>query len=240
MIQPWEVYEIFNALKLHFTSNYDAVKYQYKTKANKASFLKRNDRFFFAKLGKKYNRTDLHNLILVNMIETKGKIWVGELLDAESEQRFTDWRRRTESLRKTVSDDLKRLLIETESHRLRRFDSKDDTDVQPKIKTSPERNLTVKIDEFLSSILASNGNHPLIIQKLMENEVTKETVVVMNKLIPFLDDANSKITETIIWPETYFVLKKYEPFLKYDLTKMRKCCINILRENLNHDTLNIR
>lgn len=230
MIQPWEVYFIYNALKLHFTSDYDAIKYQYKTKANKVTFLKRKDKYFFAKLGKKYNREDLHNMILSNMIESNGKVWVGDLMDSEAESIFLSWRKRTESLRKTVTDDLKKLLIETESHRLRSFDSSNNTDVQSKIKTSPERSQKVRIEKFLSYILSSNGDHPYLIEKLVSKDVTKETVVVINKLIPFLDDANNKITETIIWPELYFVLKKYTLLLKYDLTKMRKSVIITLSE----------
>ena len=183
MIQPWEVYAIFNALKLHFSSNYDAVKYQYKTNASKSSFLKRNDRYFFSKLGKKYNRIDLHNLILSNMVHSKGKIWVGDLMDSEAEEIFLEWRKRTESLRMTVSKDLKFLFNETESHCLRRFDLRSDREPSLSVKNDSDEVRKVLVNEFLSYILNifENRTHPPIIESLIENSVSIETVIWRSK-----------------------------------------------------------
>ena len=40
-------FQIYQSLKLHFTSDYDAVKYNFKTAVKRGSFEKRRDRYFF-------------------------------------------------------------------------------------------------------------------------------------------------------------------------------------------------
>ena len=55
MNDPFESYKLYNALKLHFETNYDAIKYNFKSNVTPQSFFKRKDKYFFAKLAKKYN-----------------------------------------------------------------------------------------------------------------------------------------------------------------------------------------
>ena len=45
-MDPFESYKLYNALKLHFETDYDAVKYHYKTRVNAQSFFKRRDKYF--------------------------------------------------------------------------------------------------------------------------------------------------------------------------------------------------
>ena len=56
MNDPFESYKLYNALKLHFESKYDAVKYNYKTSVTPNSFFKRKDKYFFAKLAKTHGK----------------------------------------------------------------------------------------------------------------------------------------------------------------------------------------
>ena len=54
MIDPFDSYKMYNALKLHFeTDGYDAIKYNYKSNASPKAFMRRKDKYFFAKLAKK-------------------------------------------------------------------------------------------------------------------------------------------------------------------------------------------
>ena len=53
-MDPFDSYKLYNALKLHFESDYDAIKYNYTTRVNASSFFKRRDKYFFAKLAKTY------------------------------------------------------------------------------------------------------------------------------------------------------------------------------------------
>ena len=54
-MEGYEVYKIYLALKLHFTKdNYNFFTFNGKSRASLSSFEKRNDRYFFKKLGKKF------------------------------------------------------------------------------------------------------------------------------------------------------------------------------------------
>ena len=50
MMEAYEAYKIYHALKLHFNSDYDYNKYHGKAKVTVDSYLKRKDKPFFAKV----------------------------------------------------------------------------------------------------------------------------------------------------------------------------------------------
>lgn len=92
-----DAYKIYIGIKNHFTiDKYDYIKYNRKVNVSYDSFLKRNDKIFFAKLG---NRKDkyLEDFLVANMIHDP-KIWVGELLSDDCEERYKEWMKRNQSL----------------------------------------------------------------------------------------------------------------------------------------------
>lgn len=74
-----------------------------------------------------------------------------------------------------------------------------------------------KLDELLT--IDNNSNYPKIINKYLEDTVSLETICVLNSLTGFMHDANKKITETIMWPDLYKKVIKYEPFITFDNKK---------------------
>ena len=55
-MEPIDVYIMYCAMKSHFgKGNYDFIDYKGKTKIARKSFYKRKDRYFFAKLSRKYD-----------------------------------------------------------------------------------------------------------------------------------------------------------------------------------------
>lgn len=73
-------YQIYQSLKLHFTSDYDAVKYNYKTAVKRDTFEKRRDRYFFEKLSRRFNREQLIDYFTSNLIENPN-VWIGDMSD---------------------------------------------------------------------------------------------------------------------------------------------------------------
>ena len=69
-MEPIDVYLMYCALKAHFSkSNYNYFKYEGKTRIKRDSFYKRKDRFFFARLSKKYTKhEDIQNYLVSNFI----------------------------------------------------------------------------------------------------------------------------------------------------------------------------
>lgn len=91
----FEVYQKYLALKSHFTrDSYDFHKYGGKVNASVKSFESRRDRFYFDKLAKLRDPT---SFILANVIHNKD-IWVGDLLNEQSERRYKEWLKRNQSL----------------------------------------------------------------------------------------------------------------------------------------------
>ena len=192
-MKPWEAYQIYNALKLHFESDtYDALKYNYRTSASQASFLKRKDRFFFAKLAKKY--PDRQTLIdfLVSNFSTRTKVWAGNLIDSEADDTYAEWIRKRDSFSYYFSDQVDYLMNHCQENHLG-FD-----------------------DLFVSS----NGDHPLIVRLHSAGTISLETLVVFDELLDFMK--RTSVTETIFWPEFAKTLQKYRPFFR-QIVDLKKC-----------------
>jgi hypothetical protein len=77
-----------------------------KLRASKESYYKRNDKFFFEKLAKEYNATELRDFYIANLIEEKQ--YITELIDDEAKRTYTDYLRRRQSLSYNYTNDLAR------------------------------------------------------------------------------------------------------------------------------------
>ena len=187
MNDPFESYKLYNALKLHFESKYDAVKYNFKTSVTPNSFYKRKDKYFFAKLAKKYNG-NLKDFYISQFIN--GEKYIGDMMDSEAEQNYMKYKKIQESIHRTFEVDINSL------------DGYD-------------------IESLLSS---EDGQHPTIIKLWMQEEVTLETVVILNSILGFISREDSKIKDTIIWPDQKRLIEKYTPFVKFNPNKVKDIC----------------
>jgi len=84
----YEAFTIYNALKLHFTSeSYDYFKYRGKSRTTIDSFEKRKDKYYFYKLSRQQNEEDYIQFLVSNFLENPN-LWVGELVQEESIARY--------------------------------------------------------------------------------------------------------------------------------------------------------
>jgi hypothetical protein len=85
----YEAFTIYQALKLHFTSDsYDFHKYNGKTNVTVTAFENRKDKYFFYKLSRKFTqKDDLISFISANFLESD-KYWIGDLLTEEAEVNY--------------------------------------------------------------------------------------------------------------------------------------------------------
>jgi len=167
MSDPFESYMLYNALKLHFESSYDAVKYNFKSNVTPSSFFKRKDKYFFAKLAKKYNG-ELKDFYISQFINTEK--YVGDMMDEEADQNYKDYKRIQESIHRVFSIDINRLTEEN-----------------------------VPFDYLFK---ASDNAHPLVVKLWLREEISLETVVILNAIFKFIDRESKNISDTIIWPDT--------------------------------------
>lgn len=73
-----DVYLMYCAMKAHFNSDYDFIKYEGKTQIKRDSFYKRKDRGFFVKIAKKYENPK--DYFISNFIKNK-KGYVADFTD---------------------------------------------------------------------------------------------------------------------------------------------------------------
>lgn len=87
----------------------------------------------------------------------------------------------------------------------------------------------------------SGGNHkelfncnsndfPLLLKKMLRNEISIETLIIMDDIFPFLNKWDSNITDSFIWPKVKLKLLKYKPFLEYDRNKFKTILVKIINE----------
>ena len=192
---PFESYKLYNALKLHFESNYDAVKYNFKSNVTPSSFFKRKDKYFFAKLAKKYNG-ELKDFYVSQFINTE--TYIGDMMDSEAEQNYKDHKRIQESIHRVFSIDINRLTEEN-----------------------------VPFDYLFK---ASDNAYPLVVKLWLQEEISLETVVILNAIFKFIDRESKNISDTIIWPDTRRLIEKYEPFVNFNRDK----CLNLLTKGFTN------
>ena len=63
------------------------------------------------------------------------------------------------------------------------------------------------------------GQHPTLLRLALSNEISIETMVVLNKILNFFKQFDRDIDDDIIWPEFRNKCVYYEPFLNMDKKK---------------------
>jgi len=202
-MQPWEAYQIYTALKLHFESDtYDALKYNFRTSATQKSFLQRRDRFHFAKLAKKYpDQKTLVDFLVANFSK-EGSVWAGNLLDNTGEEAYRDWLKKRDSFTYFFTSEVDKLADYCEKNSL----------------------------TFDQLFVPNGADHPKVVKLFGENEISKETVTVFDELLNFMKHQN--VTETIFWPEFEKLIRKYRPFLRQNVD-ISKCKQIVLKRFAN-------
>ena len=90
MIEGQRAFQLFTALKLHFTTDYNFFKYNGKMRpVNEANLQLRRDYNQFRRIERRYG-DELEKFILANLI-TNENAWVSDLLSTEAEKRW--WKR---------------------------------------------------------------------------------------------------------------------------------------------------
>tara|TARA_B100000927_G_scaffold101506_1_gene82188 strand:- start:224 stop:817 length:594 start_codon:yes stop_codon:yes gene_type:complete len=196
MIDPFESYKLYNALKLHFETDYDALKYNFKTNVSAKSFLNRKDKYFFAKIAKTYEK-DLKGYYVANFKNDVS--YVGEMVNESGERNYLQHRKTLESLSRVFQNDINKL-----------------SDIN-------------EVD-FNGLFESNDGQHPLIITLWMQEEISLETVVILNSILGFIPRESKRISDTLIWPDIKRKIEKYTPFVNFDVDK----CKNLLQKGFTN------
>lgn len=102
-------YSLYQAIKLHFTSDYDFFKYNGKTNVSKDSFAQNKSKYSFYKLSRKYSYDDLKDYYVANFLE-RDVNWVGEITGPEGEETYKKWQKRIQRLTYQFEQDIMSLM----------------------------------------------------------------------------------------------------------------------------------
>ena len=181
-----DAYKTYLAIRNHFKTDYDYFKYNGKLKITQDSFLKRRDKFFFAKLQRKYKKKELVYFFVANFINDEN-MWSGSLVGAESEKVYLEWLKYAESMKYNFKIECEKLQNELEMKELT-FDS----------------------------LFAINTNsHPILLSKLLGGHISIETFSIMDIVLNFTARWN-KVIDDFSYDNVKQKVAKYKPFLPID------------------------
>jgi len=189
IMEPFEVYRYYLALRLHFTTdNYDAIKQKGKVRASKQAFAKRNDLIAIRKVAETYSDKDVVNFLVANFIT--GDRW-GGVFDTEAKDRFINWKKRIESLSYTFEKEVSYLQLQM-----------DKSDKPFDLIFTPSKN-----------------EHPYILKSYLRGTTSIETLVILNNFYNFVDNLDKEYYNDLMWPDISRIIKKYSPFLNVQQEK---------------------
>ena len=187
----FEVYKIYLAIKLHFTSkgqSYDFHKHLGRTTARLETFTKRSDRYYFHKLSKSYNNNTIVDYFVSNFV-TNTNLWVGDIIGKTGDDNYKQWSKKIEALHYYYEQDIDYILEQD-----------------------------YKFDDLFKSI---NGQHPPILKMFLSKKINFETVLILDEILSFTKQLNKNINEKVLWPKLYDRMIRYRAFLNYNLTKYK-------------------
>ena len=200
----FEVYKIYLAVKLHFTSknqSYDFHKHNGRTTARLGTFTKRRDRYFFHKLSKLYNDRDIADYFVSNFV-TNTNLWVGDIIGRVGDENFKLWQKKIEALSYYYEQDI--------DYIIEQMNSKDIT--------------------FDNIFISKGGQHPYILKYFLSKRINFETFIILDDILNFSRQLNKSITEKVLWPKLYERMIRYKPFLKYNTTKYKQILKKKIKE----------
>lgn len=189
IMEPFEVYRYYLALRLHFTTDkYDAIKQQGRVRASRQAFMKRQDLLAIKRVSEQYSDKEVVDFLVSNFVT--GDRW-GGIFDVQAKERYTSWKKRMESLTYMFEKEVGKVTLFCEKNNI----------------------------SFDQCFLSTKNQHPYIIKMYLRGDVSIETLVILNKLKDFVSSLDVELSEDLIWPDVSRIIKKYTPFLTFNKDK---------------------
>ena len=163
----FEVYKVYLAIKLHFTSknrSYDFHRHGGRTTAKLETFTKRRDRYFFHKLSRTYNSTTVVDYFVSNFVSNTN-LWVGDIIGSTGDESYKEWSKRIESLHYYYEQDIDYML---------------------------ER-MTINKIQFDDIFTSKDGQHPPILKMVLSKKICIETFVILEDILSFANTIRQQI-----------------------------------------------
>ena len=189
-----DAYRAYLAVKRHFTTDsYDYFKYSGKVSVKNETYLKRKDKFHFARLQKRYNKEELPYFFAANFL-VNPNAWVGELLSEKSMQVWADFQKRQQSLMYILQQELSELKTACDMQEVK----------------------------FVSIFKPKGENDfPVIFNALQQQMICLETFIIVDNILEFTSKWEC-LEGNFIWDEAKKKINKYRGFITFDQEKAKK------------------
>lgn len=83
---------------------------------------------------------------------------------------------------------------------------------------------SAEIDGIMNPFIGDIGQHPHIIRQYMAGNISLESLVIINKIKPFLEKFDENLSGDMMWPDIKRLIAKYSPFvrIKHDREKFER------------------
>ena len=194
MTDAYDAYRMYLGLRLHFNSkSYDYVRYNGSVNCTKDSFMRRSDRYFFHKMGKKYNG-ELEPFLVSNFVsnESVNPKW---LTGDQASENYNKWKKNQQSITRIFDQDLKKCL-----------------DIY---------------DSFgIMFVTESRNSHPPIVKMIQAGKIEIQSVIILDHYLNWIDYVEREVDDEWIWPRIRDMLRKCQPFIKFNETKCKEILKN--------------
>ncbi len=83
-------------------------------------------------------------------------------------------------------------------------------------------------DDLNGHLKVIDGQHPKLFMLYVRGDVSHETMIMLDAILGFSDYWSASISEKIVWPKAHTKLKKYRPFVKFDVDNAKKILHNTI------------
>jgi hypothetical protein len=192
MYGGFDVYKTYLAIKNHFTTDYDYVRYNGRVTAKLESFTKRPDRYFFHKLSKRFNKDNVLDYFVSNFA-ADGNKWIGNLLTNEGTENYTKYRKFKDALGYHFRNDCVAIVYDFSKRGI----------------------------SFDDGFRVVNGQHPRVLRLLIQRKINIQTAIILDSVLSFSKVWDKEITEKVVWPKIAHTIKKLKPFVTYNGTETK-------------------
>jgi hypothetical protein len=190
--EGFAAYQTYVAVRNHFKQDsYDYFKYNGKTRVGQDSFLKRSDRYFFAKLQRKLSSSELVGFFVANFINDDSN-WSGSLVTENSMTVYNQWMKKIQSLSYTFQQDCLTL------------------------KEAVDNN-----GKSFDNLFITEGNHPLLLKMYLGKRIHLETMVIIDQILHYSKRWSKDLDDDIIWSNVKRQIDKYSSFVQVDKGKYK-------------------
>jgi hypothetical protein len=88
----------------------------------------------------------------------------------------------------------------------------------------------------LASVLDASRGHPPLLKLYLGGSISIETLVILAKCLPYLDQLDTYLGNDVIWPDVCMLVHKYSPFVRVDRYKYEVLTNKLVQQFFSAET----